>query len=146
MQWIASIDFVILVNSWYTILPAPMFVCPTSEFPICPSGSPTFKPLVYISVVGYIFISLSMFGVFDSFTGSNLHIMGLLSDGGVHSHIRHLYALLELAKRKGIENVYVHAFLDGRDTPPASAEGYITKLEEKIFHLYFLQIRLESLA
>ncbi len=63
---------------------------------------------------------------------SSLHIMGLLSDGGVHSHIRHLYALLELAKRKGIENVYVHAFLDGRDTPPASAEGYITKLEEKM--------------
>jgi 2,3-bisphosphoglycerate-independent phosphoglycerate mutase len=58
--------------------------------------------------------------------------MGLLSDGGVHSHIRHLYALLELAKRKGIENVYVHAFLDGRDTPPASAENYITKLEEKM--------------
>jgi 2,3-bisphosphoglycerate-independent phosphoglycerate mutase len=63
---------------------------------------------------------------------SSLHIMGLLSDGGVHSHIRHLYALLELAKRKGIENVYVHAFLDGRDTPPASAENYITKLEEKM--------------
>lgn len=63
---------------------------------------------------------------------SNLHVMGLLSDGGVHSHIRHLYALLELAKRKGIENVYVHCFLDGRDTPPASAEGYIAKLEEKM--------------
>ncbi len=61
---------------------------------------------------------------------SSLHIMGLLSDGGVHSHIRHLYAVLELAKRKGIENVYVHCFLDGRDTPPASAEGYILKLEE----------------
>ncbi len=64
--------------------------------------------------------------------GTNLHIMGLLSDGGVHSHIRHLYALLELAKRKGIENVYVHCFLDGRDTPPASAETYIAKLEEKM--------------
>lgn len=63
---------------------------------------------------------------------SNLHIMGLLSDGGVHSHIRHLFALLELAKRKGIENVYVHCFLDGRDTPPTSAENYITKLEEKM--------------
>ena len=63
---------------------------------------------------------------------SSLHITGLLSDGGVHSHIRHLYALLELAKRKGIENVYVHAFLDGRDTPPASAENYIAKLEEKM--------------
>ncbi len=58
--------------------------------------------------------------------------MGLLSDGGVHSHIRHLFALLELAKRKGIEKVYVHCFLDGRDTPPASAENYITKLEEKM--------------
>ncbi len=63
---------------------------------------------------------------------SKLHIMGLVSDGGVHSHNRHLYALLELAKRKGIEDVYVHAFLDGRDTPPASAESYIAKLEEKM--------------
>ncbi len=63
---------------------------------------------------------------------SKLHILGLLSDGGVHSHIRHLYALLELAKRKDFEDVYVHCFLDGRDTPPASAEGYISKLEEKM--------------
>ena len=63
---------------------------------------------------------------------SKLHIMGLLSDGGVHSHIRHLFALLELAKRKDFEDVYVHCFLDGRDTPPASAENYIMKLEEKM--------------
>ena len=63
---------------------------------------------------------------------SKLHIMGLLSDGGVHSHIRHLYAILELAKRKGFEDVYVHCFLDGRDTPPASAESYIAKLESKM--------------
>ena len=63
---------------------------------------------------------------------SKLHIMGLLSDGGVHSHIRHLYALLELAKRKDFEDVYVHCFLDGRDTPPASGEGYLLKLEEKM--------------
>ena len=63
---------------------------------------------------------------------SKLHIMGLLSDGGVHSHIRHLYALLELAKRKDFENVFIHCFLDGRDTPPASAETYIMKLNEKI--------------
>ncbi len=63
---------------------------------------------------------------------SKLHILGLLSDGGVHSHIRHLYALLELARRKDFEDVYVHCFLDGRDTPPASAEGYIAKLEEKM--------------
>ncbi|MCI9178012.1 MAG: 2,3-bisphosphoglycerate-independent phosphoglycerate mutase [Clostridia bacterium] len=63
---------------------------------------------------------------------SKLHIMGLLSDGGVHSHIRHLFALLELAKRKDFEEVYVHCFLDGRDTPPASGESYIAKLEEKM--------------
>ena len=63
---------------------------------------------------------------------SKLHIMGLLSDGGVHSHMRHLFAILELAKRKGFEDVYVHCFLDGRDTPPASAENYILKLEEKM--------------
>ena len=63
---------------------------------------------------------------------SKLHVMGLLSDGGVHSHVRHLYAILELAKRKDFEDVYVHCFLDGRDTPPASAEGYIVKLEEKM--------------
>ncbi len=63
---------------------------------------------------------------------SKLHIMGLVSDGGVHSHNRHLYALLELAKRKDFEDVYVHCFLDGRDTPPASGEGYIADLEEKM--------------
>ena len=63
---------------------------------------------------------------------SKLHILGLVSDGGVHSHIRHLYGLLEMAKRRDFENVYVHCFLDGRDTPPASAEGYITDLEEKM--------------
>ena len=61
---------------------------------------------------------------------SKLHIIGLLSDGGVHSHTRHLYAILELAKRKDFEEVYVHCFLDGRDTPPASAEGYIVDLEK----------------
>ena len=64
---------------------------------------------------------------------SKLHILGLVSDGGVHSHERHLYALLELAKRKGLDNnVFVHCFLDGRDTLPASGEGYIQKLEEKM--------------
>lgn len=58
--------------------------------------------------------------------------MGLVSDGGVHSHQRHLFALLELAKRKDFEDVYVHCFLDGRDTPPASAEGYLAELEAKM--------------
>ena len=63
---------------------------------------------------------------------SKLHILGLVSDGGVHSHIRHLYGLLEMAKRRDFEDVYVHCFLDGRDTPPASAETYITSLQEKM--------------
>ena len=63
---------------------------------------------------------------------SKLHIMGLLSDGGVHSHMRHLFAILEFAKRKDFENVYVHCFMDGRDTPPTSGESYIAKLEEKM--------------
>lgn len=64
--------------------------------------------------------------------GSALHLMGLLSDGGVHSHNSHLYALLKLAKQNGIKNVYIHAFLDGRDTPPTSATEYIKELIIKI--------------
>ncbi len=58
---------------------------------------------------------------------SKLHIMGLVSDGGVHSHIRHLFGLLEAAKRKGFEDVYVHCFMDGRDTPPASRRNVYHK-------------------
>ena len=61
-----------------------------------------------------------------------LHLLGLLSDGGVHSHNEHLYALLEMCKQQGISNVYVHAFLDGRDVPPTSGLGFIRELEEKI--------------
>lgn len=64
--------------------------------------------------------------------GTNLHLYGLLSDGGVHSHITHLYALLRLAKEHGFEKVYVHCFLDGRDVPPASAKDYIIALEENM--------------
>ena len=63
---------------------------------------------------------------------SALHLMGLVSDGGVHSHINHLYALLKLAKDNGLTKVYVHAFMDGRDTPPTSGMDYLKKLEEKI--------------
>ena len=63
---------------------------------------------------------------------SDLHLFGLLSDGGVHSHNTHLYGLLELAKRNGIKNVYIHAFLDGRDTPPTSGKGFIEELEEQM--------------
>ena len=63
---------------------------------------------------------------------SDLHLYGLLSNGGVHSHNTHLYALLELCKREDFDRVYVHCFLDGRDTPPASGEGFINELEEKM--------------
>lgn len=63
---------------------------------------------------------------------SDLHLFGLLSDGGVHSHNTHMYALLELAKRNGIENVYLHAFLDGRDTPPASGKDFVKEAMDKM--------------
>ena len=63
---------------------------------------------------------------------SNLHLMGLVSDGGVHSHNKHLYALLELCKRRNFSNVFIHAFLDGRDTYMKSAEKYLEELEEII--------------
>jgi 2,3-bisphosphoglycerate-independent phosphoglycerate mutase len=63
--------------------------------------------------------------------GGALHLLGLLSDGGVHSHERHLFALLELARRESLERVFVHAFLDGRDTPPDSATTYLERLKAK---------------
>ena len=62
--------------------------------------------------------------------GTALHLIGLTSDGGVHSHIRHLYALLELCKREGVKNVYVHCVTDGRDVPPDSAREYVRKVSE----------------
>ena len=71
---------------------------------------------------------------------SALHLYGLLPDGGVHSHNSHLYGLLELAKRHGLEQVYVHCFLDGRDTPPASGADYIKELYEKMQELGVGQI------
>lgn len=61
-----------------------------------------------------------------------LHIFGLLSDGGVHSHINHILTMLEMAAQQGLQRVYVHAFLDGRDTPPISAVPYLALLEEKL--------------
>lgn len=63
---------------------------------------------------------------------ANLHLMGLVSDGGVHSHIEHLFALLEMASQEGLNKVFIHAFMDGRDTPPSSGKAYIEKLEDYI--------------
>ena len=75
---------------------------------------------------------------------SSIHFMGLLSDGGVHSHNTHLYALLELAKREGLQKVYVHCFLDGRDTPPASGKEYIEELQAKMKEIGVGQIGVVS--
>ncbi len=66
---------------------------------------------------------------------SALHAFGLISDGGVHSHLTHLYGLLEMAKKNNLEKVYVHCFLDGRDTPPASGKDFVTQLEAKMAEL-----------
>ena len=63
---------------------------------------------------------------------SDLHLWGLLSDGGVHSHNTHLYGILELCKKQGFDRVYVHPFLDGRDTPPASGKDYVAALVDKM--------------
>ncbi len=73
--------------------------------------------------------------------GRALHLIGLLSDGGVHSHQRHLYALLRMAKQQGLSRVFVHAFLDGRDTMPTSGLGYLDQLEQQ-----FREIGIGSLA
>ena len=67
--------------------------------------------------------------------GTALHLMGLLSDGGVHSHITHLFALLKMAKEQGLSKVYVHCFLDGRDVPPSSGKHYVEQLQAKIQQL-----------
>ena len=67
--------------------------------------------------------------------GTALHLMGLVSDGGVHSHITHIYGILELAKRQGLDKVYVHCFLDGRDTPPTSGKEFVAELEKKMQQL-----------
>lgn len=66
---------------------------------------------------------------------STLHIFGLMSDGGVHSHLDHICALLDLAKQKGLDKVCVHCFMDGRDTPPTSGIGYVQKIVDKIAEL-----------
>ena len=65
-------------------------------------------------------------------SGHRLHLMGLCSDGGVHSQLEHLYALLKMAKQEGVEHVFIHCFMDGRDTPPQSGIGYIRELQKRL--------------
>ncbi|MBQ6877384.1 MAG: 2,3-bisphosphoglycerate-independent phosphoglycerate mutase [Oscillospiraceae bacterium] len=64
--------------------------------------------------------------------GSTLHILGLLSDGGVHSHLEHIFGLIDMAKKNGLSKVYMHCFMDGRDVPPSSGKGFIEKLQAKL--------------
>lgn len=79
---------------------------------------------------GDFFENKALVSAMENAKDKSLHILGLVSDGGVHSHIYHLKALIDMAKKKGIKNVYVHAFTDGRDTDPQSAGGYIEDLEK----------------
>lgn len=83
---------------------------------------------------GEFFSNSSLCSIMDKVKeqGSSLHLFGLVSDGGVHSHIDHLEALLDMANKKQLEKVYIHCFMDGRDTPPKSGAGYIQKLVDKI--------------
>lgn len=67
--------------------------------------------------------------------GTSLHLLGLCSDGGVHSHLEHVYALVKLARDRGLQRVYIHCFMDGRDVPPQSGAGYIRRLEEVLLEL-----------
>ena len=72
--------------------------------------------------------------------GKKLHFYGLVSTGGVHSHIEHLYALVEMAKAQGLDNVYIHAFTDGRDVAPTSGAGFLKDLQDKLDELQFGKI------
>lgn len=78
---------------------------------------------------GDFFINKELVAAMENAKDKSLHILGLLSDGGVHSHINHLIALLDMAKKNGLKNVYVHAFTDGRDTDPQSAKSYVEKVQ-----------------
>ena len=78
---------------------------------------------------GDFFINKELVAAMENAKDKSLHILGLLSDGGVHSHIKHLIALLDMAKKNGLKNVYVHAFTDGRDTDPQSAKSYVEKVQ-----------------
>lgn len=90
---------------------------------------------IYHSIEDGSFYSNPAFMKALAFVGkkqSALHLMGLVSDGAVHSHQDHLYALLDLAKREGISDIFIHCFMDGRDTPPQSGRSYIEKLKEQM--------------
>ncbi len=101
------------------------------------AGRIVYQDLTRISLAiedGSFFTNPALTGVCERLveSGGKLHLLGLLSDGGVHSHNTHLYALVRLAKQIGVRDVCIHAFLDGRDTPPQSAVSYLEQLEDEL--------------
>ncbi|MEG2233934.1 MAG: 2,3-bisphosphoglycerate-independent phosphoglycerate mutase [Oscillospiraceae bacterium] len=101
------------------------------------AGRVVYQELTRISKAikdGIFFDNTALCGAMDSAVknGKAVHLIGLLSDGGVHSHIEHLFALIDLAKKKGVTRLYVHALLDGRDTPPQSGKEYVSQLCDKL--------------
>ncbi|MBQ9486298.1 MAG: phosphoglycerate mutase (2,3-diphosphoglycerate-independent), partial [Selenomonadaceae bacterium] len=109
------------------------------------AGRIIYQPLTKITKAirdGDFFQNKALVGITDKVvaSGGALHLFGLLSPGGVHSHTEHVYGLLKLAKDKGVKKVYVHAFLDGRDVPPSSAAEYLAELEDKIKEIGIGQI------
>ena len=77
-------------------------------------------------------LNLALLNAVEKAKGHRLHLLGLCSDGGVHAQMTHLYALLAMAKKHGLTHVFVHCFMDGRDTPPESGAGYIEQVEKKM--------------
>ncbi|MBV8569353.1 MAG: 2,3-bisphosphoglycerate-independent phosphoglycerate mutase, partial [Acidobacteriaceae bacterium] len=84
---------------------------------------------------GEFFHNAALVNAMNKAQGHRLHLLGLCSDGGVHAQLTHLYALLEMAKQHGLKQVFVHCFMDGRDTPPESGAGFIGQLEQKMREL-----------
>ncbi len=104
------------------------------------AGRVVYQMLVKISKDirdGAFFENEALLGAMKPLNGSDraLHLIGLVSDGGVHSHEKHIYGLLEMAKRNGVKRVYVHALLDGRDVPPSSGAEYVSKLVGEMKHI-----------
>lgn len=89
---------------------------------------------------GDFFTNDALLKAVENAKGKKLHLYGLLSDGGVHSHITHVFALLKLAKDNGVKETYVHCFMDGRDTPPSSGIEYVKELESKMQELSYGKI------
>lgn len=106
------------------------------------AGRVVYQPATLISKQvreGAFFENPALLDAMEKARGKRLHLMGLISDGGVHSQLSHLLALLEMAKQQGVEHVYVHAFSDGRDTPPTSGAGYLKVVQDKLAQLGFSQ-------